>query len=216
MSTWELNFAFQTCADIFHNHECPFPVAVFFYEQPCQNRTNTVSQVEFCTNWSYLLWISRLHISRCYIWQWIKIFKVHSFCSSYTLSHHLVFMKQFFAFSFPLQFFHFSSKAELPKSGQFAGRIKWQGTPARGDVSISLINATLNDNGTYTCDVTNPPDVFDSPKSDTVLTVTPKGKLEQMGNHDGGQPFEFNCLPNISWFSRLRQTFRPRFLWAAL
>uniref|UniRef100_A0A3B5L3I2 Ig-like domain-containing protein n=1 Tax=Xiphophorus couchianus TaxID=32473 RepID=A0A3B5L3I2_9TELE len=71
-------------------------------------------------------------------------------------------------------FFHFSSKAELPKSGQFAGRIKWQGTPARGDVSISLINATLNDNGTYTCDVTNPPDVFDSPKSHTVLTVTPK------------------------------------------
>ncbi|XP_032401744.1 myelin protein zero-like protein 3 [Xiphophorus hellerii] len=73
-----------------------------------------------------------------------------------------------------LVFFHFSSKAELPKSGQFAGRIKWQGTPARGDVSISLINATLNDNGTYTCDVTNPPDVFDSPKSHTVLTVTPK------------------------------------------
>ncbi|XP_054885042.1 myelin protein zero-like protein 3 [Poeciliopsis prolifica] len=73
-----------------------------------------------------------------------------------------------------LVFFHFSSKAEPPKSGQFAGRIKWLGTPANGDVSISLINATLNDNGTYTCDVTNPPDVFGSPKSQTVLTVTPK------------------------------------------
>ncbi|XP_007566830.1 myelin protein zero-like protein 3 [Poecilia formosa] len=73
-----------------------------------------------------------------------------------------------------LVFFHFLSKAELPKTGQFAGRIKWQGTPARGDVSIYLINATLNDNGTYICDVTNPPDVFGSPKSDTVLTVTPK------------------------------------------
>ncbi|XP_022616212.1 myelin protein zero-like protein 3 [Seriola dumerili] len=74
----------------------------------------------------------------------------------------------------PQTFFHFSSRAFPPPEGQFVGRIQWQGTPARGDASISLINATLNDNGTYTCSVRNPPDVHGSPTSHTVLTVTPK------------------------------------------
>ncbi|XP_038548781.1 myelin protein zero-like protein 3 isoform X1 [Micropterus salmoides] len=74
----------------------------------------------------------------------------------------------------PWTFFHFSSKAFPPQDGQFAGRIRWQGSPARGDASISLINATLNDNGTFTCAVRNPPDVHGSPTSHTVLTVSPK------------------------------------------
>ncbi|XP_062241260.1 myelin protein zero-like protein 3 [Platichthys flesus] len=74
----------------------------------------------------------------------------------------------------PQTFFHFSSKAFLPSDGQFAGRIEWQGTPARGEASISLINTTLGDNGTFTCSVRNPPDVHGSPTSHTVLTVTPK------------------------------------------
>lgn len=77
-----------------------------------------------------------------------------------------------------LQFFHFSSRAYPPEKGQFAGRIRWLGRPARGDASIALINATLIDNGTYTCDVTNPPDVYGSPNSHTVLTVSPKGKMQ--------------------------------------
>ncbi|XP_040903108.1 myelin protein zero-like protein 3 [Toxotes jaculatrix] len=74
----------------------------------------------------------------------------------------------------PQTFFHFSSRAFPPHEGQFAGRIRWQGSPTRGEASISLINATLNDNGTYTCSVRNPPDVHGSPASHTVLTVTPK------------------------------------------
>ncbi|XP_041850660.1 myelin protein zero-like protein 3 [Melanotaenia boesemani] len=74
----------------------------------------------------------------------------------------------------PQTFFHFSSRVFPPSEGQFAGRIRWQGSPARGDASISLINATLNDNGTYTCSVRNPPDVHGSPTSHTVLAVTPK------------------------------------------
>ncbi|XP_028275441.1 myelin protein zero-like protein 3 [Parambassis ranga] len=74
----------------------------------------------------------------------------------------------------PQTFFHFSSRAFPPVDGQFTGRIRWQGSPAQGDASISLINATLQDNGTYTCSVRNPPDVHGSPTSYTVLTVTPK------------------------------------------
>ncbi|XP_071753392.2 myelin protein zero-like protein 3 [Centroberyx gerrardi] len=74
----------------------------------------------------------------------------------------------------PQTFFHFSSRAFLPTDGQFNGRIRWQGSPARGEASITLINATLTDNGTYTCSVRNPPDVHGSPTSHTVLSVTPK------------------------------------------
>ncbi|XP_049928417.1 myelin protein zero-like protein 3 [Epinephelus moara] len=74
----------------------------------------------------------------------------------------------------PLTFFHFSSRAFPPNDGQFAGRIRWEGIPARGEASILLVNATLKDNGTYTCSVRNPPDVHGSPTSHTVLTVTPK------------------------------------------
>lgn len=74
------------------------------------------------------------------------------------------------------QFFHFSSRAFPPQQGQFAGRIGWLGAPARGDASISLANSTLQDNGTYTCSVRNPPDVHGSPTSHTVLTVSPKGE----------------------------------------
>ncbi|XP_072310928.1 myelin protein zero-like protein 3 [Eucyclogobius newberryi] len=74
----------------------------------------------------------------------------------------------------PHTFFHFSSRVFPPSEGQFSGRIKWKGSPARGDSSIALINATLNDNGTYTCTVRNPPDVHGAPTSHSVLTVTPK------------------------------------------
>lgn len=74
----------------------------------------------------------------------------------------------------PQTFFHFASKAFPPLEGQFAGRIEWKGGPARGDATIVLTNASLSDNGTYTCSVRNPPDVHGSPNSHTVLTVTPK------------------------------------------
>ncbi|XP_061538530.1 myelin protein zero-like protein 3 [Phycodurus eques] len=73
----------------------------------------------------------------------------------------------------PQTFFHFSSRTFPPLEGQFGGRVKWRGSPARGEASISLINSTLNDNGTYTCSVRNPPDVHGNPNSHTVLTVTP-------------------------------------------
>ncbi|XP_040044884.2 myelin protein zero-like protein 3 [Gasterosteus aculeatus] len=74
----------------------------------------------------------------------------------------------------PGSLFHFSSRALPPIGGQFQGRIQWRGVPARGDASIALVNATLSDNGTYTCSVRNPPDVHGSPTSHTVLTVTPR------------------------------------------
>ncbi|KAI4900621.1 hypothetical protein NFI96_013919 [Prochilodus magdalenae] len=70
-------------------------------------------------------------------------------------------------------FFHFFSKAYPPQDGHFKGRVKWLGGPSRGDASIQLLNASLNDNGTYACAVRNPPDVHGQ-ASQTILTVTPK------------------------------------------
>lgn len=70
-------------------------------------------------------------------------------------------------------FFHFSSQAYLPKEDYFKGRVKWAGSPSRGEASIQLLNASLTDNGTYTCTVRNPPDVHGNP-AQTVLTVTPQ------------------------------------------
>ena len=74
------------------------------------------------------------------------------------------------------QFFHFSSLVFPPRDGQFNGRVKWLGSPARGEASIQLLNASLSDNGTYTCSVRNPPDVHGFPTSQTVLTVSPEGE----------------------------------------
>uniref|UniRef100_A0A8C1YJD0 Ig-like domain-containing protein n=1 Tax=Cyprinus carpio TaxID=7962 RepID=A0A8C1YJD0_CYPCA len=69
--------------------------------------------------------------------------------------------------------FHFSSQAYLPEDDYFKGRVKWAGSPSRGEASIQLLNASLTDNGTYTCTVRNPPDVHGHP-AQTVLTVTPQ------------------------------------------
>lgn len=78
----------------------------------------------------------------------------------------------FFVFS---QFFHFYSVAYPPKEGHFKGRVIWHGDPGRGDASVRLLNATLNDNGTYSCAVRNPPD-FQGPPSNTVLSVSLKSE----------------------------------------
>ncbi|XP_062872830.1 myelin protein zero-like protein 3 [Trichomycterus rosablanca] len=73
----------------------------------------------------------------------------------------------------PHTFFHFFSVPYPPEVGQFKGRVKWSGNPARNDASIQLLNATLTDNGTYSCAVRNPPDVH-GPPADTILTISPK------------------------------------------
>ncbi|CAL8372064.1 LOW QUALITY PROTEIN: myelin protein zero-like protein 3 [Gadus morhua] len=94
----------------------------------------------------------------------------------------------------PQTFFHFSSKAFPPADGQFQGRVRWQGSPARGEASVTLLNASLADNGTFTCSVRNPPDVHGSPTSHTVLTVTPK--VASVRFSDVGVLLVFVLLPS--------------------
>lgn len=70
-------------------------------------------------------------------------------------------------------FFHFSAVPFPPGQGPFVGRIKWLGRPSKGEATIQLLNATLSDNGTFTCSVRNPPDTHGAP-AQIQLTVTPK------------------------------------------
>ncbi|XP_016060205.1 PREDICTED: myelin protein zero-like protein 2 [Miniopterus natalensis] len=46
-----------------------------------------------------------------------------------------------------------------PMSGRFKDRVVWDGNPERYDASIILWKLQFDDNGTYTCQVKNPPDV---------------------------------------------------------
>ncbi|KAL4647306.1 myelin protein zero-like protein 3 isoform X1 [Arapaima gigas] len=70
--------------------------------------------------------------------------------------------------------FHFFFKSYPPTEGQFKGRIKWVGDIASGDASLQLLNASLSDNGTYTCVVRNPPEDVHGFPGQIEVTVTPR------------------------------------------
>uniref|UniRef100_A0A8C5CBL5 Ig-like domain-containing protein n=1 Tax=Gadus morhua TaxID=8049 RepID=A0A8C5CBL5_GADMO len=84
----------------------------------------------------------------------------------------------------PQTFFHFSSKAFPPADGQFQGRVRWQGSPARGE---GVRHAAQRPRW-------NPPDVHGSPTSHTVLTVTPK--VASVRFSDVGVLLVFVLLPS--------------------
>ncbi|OBS58497.1 hypothetical protein A6R68_10362, partial [Neotoma lepida] len=55
--------------------------------------------------------------------------------------------------------FYYHMDPFRPMSGRFKDRVVWDGNPERYDVSIILWKLQFDDNGTYTCQVKNPPDV---------------------------------------------------------
>ena len=61
-------------------------------------------------------------------------------------------------------------------SGRFKDRVVWDGNPERYDVSIILWKLQFDDNGTYTCQVKNPPDV-DGLVGEIRLSVVQTGRL---------------------------------------
>uniref|UniRef100_A0A8C3UF55 Myelin protein zero like 2 n=1 Tax=Catharus ustulatus TaxID=91951 RepID=A0A8C3UF55_CATUS len=56
--------------------------------------------------------------------------------------------------------FYYQKEPYKPPSGRFKDRVTWDGNIERNDVSIMLWNLQPSDNGTFTCQVTNWPDVF--------------------------------------------------------
>ncbi|KAG9351562.1 hypothetical protein JZ751_022813 [Albula glossodonta] len=61
----------------------------------------------------------------------------------------------------PITIFHYSAGTAYPSnaSPQFKERVQWIGDLNKKDASIKLSKMQFGDNGTYSCDVKNPPDI---------------------------------------------------------
>lgn len=80
----------------------------------------------------------------------------------------------------PEQFvFYFHSGPYEPMSGHFKDRVTWDGNPDRYDASIMLWKLQFDDNGTYTCQVKNPPDV-DGLIGEIKLTVVQTARFSEV------------------------------------
>ncbi|KAF7701198.1 myelin protein zero-like 1 like [Silurus meridionalis] len=74
--------------------------------------------------------------------------------------------------------FHYAGGKGFPGSTQFKSRVEWAGDLNKKDGSIRVSKMQFQDNGTYTCDVKNPPDISGKP-SLTKLRVVKKESLPQ-------------------------------------
>ncbi|XP_071369582.1 myelin protein zero-like 1 like isoform X2 [Centroberyx affinis] len=77
----------------------------------------------------------------------------------------------------PSSIFYFSQGREFP-GPEFKDRVQFIGDLNRKDASIQLSQAQFSDNGTYFCDVKNPPDISGTP-AQTELRVVLKESLPQ-------------------------------------
>uniref|UniRef100_A0A8C4KFJ3 Myelin protein zero like 1 n=1 Tax=Dromaius novaehollandiae TaxID=8790 RepID=A0A8C4KFJ3_DRONO len=75
----------------------------------------------------------------------------------------------------PISFFYYFNGKPYPgKDIPFKDRITWAGDLNKKDASISIANMQFRDNGTYICDVKNPPDIVVKP-GEIRLRVVEKG-----------------------------------------
>lgn len=58
-----------------------------------------------------------------------------------------------------MQFFFYQEESFPPTRGLFKGHAVWSGNVLKNDGSITLTDVQSSFNGTYTCQVRNPPDV---------------------------------------------------------
>ncbi|XP_044298125.1 myelin protein zero-like protein 1 isoform X8 [Varanus komodoensis] len=74
-----------------------------------------------------------------------------------------------------VSFFYYSNGKQYPaKTTQFKDRTNWAGDLNKKDASIAIANMQFQDNGTYICDVKNPPDIVVTP-GEIKLRVVEKG-----------------------------------------
>lgn len=75
-----------------------------------------------------------------------------------------------------LQIFYFSDGQGYPGLKEFKERVQFIGDINKRDVSIQLSPTQFSDNGTFFCDVKNPPDVSGT-QAETLLRVVLKGQF---------------------------------------
>ncbi|XP_041030426.1 sodium channel subunit beta-2 [Carcharodon carcharias] len=55
-------------------------------------------------------------------------------------------------------FVQFRRKVIIPRNDRFSGRVEWSGNLKKNDVSVTIHDIQLGDEGFYNCSVLNPPD----------------------------------------------------------
>uniref|UniRef100_A0A3P8X3V6 Myelin protein zero n=1 Tax=Cynoglossus semilaevis TaxID=244447 RepID=A0A3P8X3V6_CYNSE len=71
-----------------------------------------------------------------------------------------------------ISIFHYTGgMAYVDNKGPFRDRLEFVGNPGRRDGSILLKNLDFSDNGTFTCDAKNPPDIVGRPQSSPLRRV---------------------------------------------
>ncbi|KTF83579.1 hypothetical protein cypCar_00045647, partial [Cyprinus carpio] len=69
-----------------------------------------------------------------------------------------------------ISIFHYGGGAAyVDNKGPFRDRLEFVGNPSRRDGSILIKNLDFSDNGTFTCDAKNPPDIVGRPSSVRLL-----------------------------------------------
>ncbi|MED6262617.1 hypothetical protein ATANTOWER_022803, partial [Ataeniobius toweri] len=74
--------------------------------------------------------------------------------------------------------YYFSNGKEYPGTDEFKERVRFIGDINKKDASIQLSPAVFSDNGTFFCDVKNPPDVTGT-QARTELRVVLKESMPQ-------------------------------------
>ncbi|KFP45409.1 Myelin protein zero-like 2, partial [Chlamydotis macqueenii] len=77
------------------------------------------------------------------------------------------------------QVFYYLKEPYKPTAGRFKERVTWDGNIERNDASIVLWNLQPTDNGTFTCQVKNPPD-FVGTIGEVRLRVVQKVRLSEI------------------------------------
>ncbi|RVE63659.1 hypothetical protein OJAV_G00138620 [Oryzias javanicus] len=75
---------------------------------------------------------------------------------------------------------YFQESSHPPDAGLFKNRVVWSGNVAKRDASITLLHVSPTFNGTYTCQVTNRPDV-QGRDGEIVLKVVQKASVSEIG-----------------------------------
>lgn len=92
------------------------------------------------------------------------------------------------------QFLQFRTKIMNKQLDRFGNRVEFTGNPAKYDVSFTLKNVQLEDEGTYNCYVLNPPDRHRG-HGKISLRVLTKGQCSQVLQGVLAEPCPFPAVP---------------------
>ncbi|XP_030059802.1 myelin protein zero-like protein 1 isoform X2 [Microcaecilia unicolor] len=101
-------------------------------------------------------------------------------------------------------FFYYTSGRHFMDVAPFKDRVSWAGDLNKKDASIYIKNMQFQDNGTYFCDLKNPPDIDATVTGEIQLKVVEKGPGGRGGGAAGGKGYQ-RCHWYQMWRSFLRR-----------